>query len=80
MLDPYQNIQAGAYWLSRYYKSWNGSASGEELDLHAVNSYNWGEGRYRKYLKAEAGRDAYSWHYGKRVLKYAKLIEQNGGL
>ena len=80
LFDPYQNIHAGVYWLSRYYKSWKGSASGEELDLHAVNSYNWGEGRYRKYLKAEKGRDAYSWYYGKRVLKYAKLIEKNGGL
>ena len=80
LFDPYQNIHAGVYWLSRYYKSWKGSASGEELDLHAVNSYNWGEGRYRKYLKAEAGRDAYSWYYGKRVLKYANKIAKNGGL
>ncbi len=80
LFDPYENIHAGVYWLSRYYKSWKGSASGEELDLHALNSYNWGEGRYRKYLKAEKGRDAYSWYYGKRVLKYAAKIEKNGGL
>ena len=80
LFDPYQCIQAGAYWLSRYYNSWDDSVTGEILDLHALNSYNWGEGAYRKYLKAEAGRDAYSWYYGKRVLKYAKLIEKNGGL
>lgn len=78
LMDPYQNIKAGAYWLSRYYKSWKDEASGEELDLHALNSYNWGEGNYRKYLKK--GNDAYSWHYGKKVLKYATKIEKNGGL
>ncbi len=78
LFDPYQCIEAGAYWLSRYYKSWKDEASGEELDLHALNSYNWGEGRYRKYLKQ--GNDAYSWHYGNKVLKYAAKIEKNGGL
>lgn len=78
LFDPYQNIKAGAYWLSRYYKSWKDEASGEELDLHALNSYNWGEGNYRKYLKK--GNDAYSWHYGNKVLKYATKIEKNGGL
>jgi len=80
LFDPYQNIQAGVYWLSRYYKSWDDTVSGEELDLHALNSYNWGEGRYRSYLKAEKGRDAYSWFYGTKVLKYAAKIEKNGGL
>ena len=80
LFDPYQNIQAGVYWLSRYYNSWDDTVTGEELELHALNSYNWGEGRYRKYLKEENGRDAYTWHYGKKVLKYAKLIEKNGGL
>lgn len=78
LMDPYQNIKAGAYWLGRYYKSWKDEASGEELALHALNSYNWGEGNYRKYLKK--GNDAYSWHYGKKVLKYAAKIEKNGGL
>ena len=78
LLDPYQCIEAGAFWLGRYYKSWKDEASGEELDLHALNSYNWGEGNYRKYLKN--GNDAYSWHYGNKVLKYATKIEKNGGL
>lgn len=78
LFDPYQCIEAGAYWLSRYYKSWKDEASGEELDLHALNSYNWGEGNYRKYLKK--GNNAYSWHYGNKVLKYATKIETNGGL
>ena len=78
LFDPYQNIKAGAYWLGRYYKSWKDEASGEELALHALNSYNWGEGAYRKYLKK--GNNAYSWHYGKTVLKYANTLETKGGL
>lgn len=78
LMDPYQNIKAGAYWLSRYYKSWKKSASGDELELHALNSYNWGEGNYRKYLKK--GNDAYSWYYGNKVLKTAAKLEKNGGL
>ena len=78
LFDPYQCIEAGVYWLSRYYKSWRDEASGEELDLHVLNSYNWGEGNYRKYLKK--GNDAYSWHYGNKVIKYANKIKTNGGL
>lgn len=78
LMDPYQNIQAGAYWLSRYYKSWKDEASGEKLSLHALNSYNWGEGNYRKYLKK--GNDAYSWYYGAKVLNTAAKLEKNGGL
>lgn len=80
LFDPYQCIQAGAFWLSRYYNSWKKTTSGEELDLHALNSYNWGEGRYRTYLSAEKGRNAYSWFYGTKVLGYAKKIKTNGGL
>ena len=78
LMDPYQNIQAGAYWLSRYYKSWKKSASGETLSLHALNSYNWGEGNYRSYLKR--GNTASSWYYGTKVLSVAAKLEKNGGL
>lgn len=78
LFDPYQNIEAGAYWLSRYYKSWKGSASGETLELHALNSYNWGEGNYKSYLKK--GNSASSWYYGKKVLSVAAKLEKNGGL
>lgn len=78
LMDPYQNIEAGAYWLSRYYKSWKKTTSGEELTLHALNSYNWGEGGYRKYLKK--GNNAYSWYYGVKVVKTAAKLQANGGL
>lgn len=78
LMDPYQNIQAGAYWLSRYYSSWSSTKDSEEKSLHALNSYNWGESRYRSYLKK--GNDAYSWYYGKKVMNAANKIDQNGGL
>ena len=84
LFDPYQCIQAGVYWLSRYYASWTRSYGGvdvdDEVDLHALNSYNWGDGRYRQYLAADSTRTAYSWHYGKKVLEYANQIKANGGL
>lgn len=78
LFDPYQNIKAGAYWLSRYYKSWKKSARGNTLDLHALNSYNWGEGNYRNYLAR--GNSATSWYYGNKVLSVAAKLEKNGGL
>ena len=76
LFDPYQCIEAGTYWLSRYYNSWNSTASGEELSLHALNSYNWGEGGYRRFLNQ--GNNAYSWYYGTKVLSAAATIESNG--
>ena len=78
LMDPYQNIKAGAYWLSRYFKSWSNSCSGDTLSLNALNSYNWGEGAYRNYLKK--GNTATSWYYGTKVLSIANKLETNGGL
>jgi len=78
LMDPYQNIKAGTYWLSRYINSWSNEAKGEVLSLHALNSYNWGEGRYRQYLKK--GNSATSWYYGKRVLAIRDKLIENGGL
>lgn len=78
LYDPYQNIKAGAYWLSRYIKSWSNEASGETLELHALNSYNWGEGGYRSYLRK--GNSASSWYYGKRVVAIKNRLIANGGL
>lgn len=78
LYDPYQNIKAGTYWLSRYLKSWSDEASGETLELHALNSYNWGEGGYRKYLKK--GNNASSWYYGKKIVSIKNKLIANGGL
>lgn len=78
LYDPYQNIKAGAYWLSRYVKSWSDEASGETLELHALNSYNWGEGGYRNYLAR--GNSASSWYYGRRIVALKNKLIANGGL
>ncbi|MBR5227748.1 MAG: transglycosylase SLT domain-containing protein [Clostridia bacterium] len=78
LLNPYDNIKAGAFWLSRYYKSWSKYNSGELLERNALNSYNFGEAGYRQYINQ--GGTAYSWRYANKVLDVkAKLIE-NGGL
>ena len=66
-LDPYQNIQAGAFFLARYFNSWGKSVSDRAtLELHALNSYNRGDGSYKKYLAK--GNSATSWYYGKKVV------------
>ena len=66
-LDPYDNIQAGAFFLARYFNSWGKSVSDRAtLELHALNSYNRGDGSYKKYLAK--GNTATSWYYGKKVV------------
>lgn len=77
-LEPYQNIQAGAFFLARYFKSWGSSADGRTLELHALNSYNRGDGSYKKYLNG--GNNAESWYYGKKVLANRDKLVANGGL
>lgn len=76
-LDPYQNIQAGAFFLARYFKSWGKSASDTAtLELHALNSYNRGDGSYKKYLKQ--GNTATSWYYGNKVVAARDRLVANG--
>ena len=78
-LDPYQNIQAGAFFLARYFNSWRASSPDQTtLELHALNSYNRGEGSYRKYLAN--GNTASSWYYGIRVIEARDKLVANGGL
>lgn len=76
-LDPYQNMQAGAYFLARYFTSWGASVSDPAtLELHALNSYNRGDGSYKKYLNA--GNSATSWYYGKKVVAARDTLLQTG--
>ena len=78
-LDPYQNIQAGAFFLARYFKSWGASVSDQAtLELHALNSYNRGDGSYKKYLAQ--GNSATSWYYGNKVVAARDRLVANGGL
>lgn len=78
LFDPYQNIQAGVYWLSRYYRSWSKTKDLEDRTLNILNSYNWGEGRYKTYLAR--GNNAHSWYYGNKVLAIRDKLVTNGGL
>ena len=74
-LDPYDSIKSGAYFLSRYINKWGTSDEGE---LNALNSYNMGEGSYRRYLSR--GNDAYSWYYGNKIVAARNRLVTNGGL
>ena len=76
-LDPYQNIKAGAFFLARYFKSWGKSVSDTAtLELHALNSYNRGDGSYKKYLRQ--GNTATSWYYGNKVVAARNKLVANG--
>lgn len=76
-LDPYQNMQAGAYFLARYFTSWGKSVSDKAtLELHALNSYNRGDASYKKYLRA--GNSATSWYYGNKVVAARDTLLQTG--
>lgn len=76
-LDPYQNIQAGAFFLARYFKSWGATVSDKAtLELHALNSYNRGDGSYKKYLAN--GNTATSWYYGNKVVAARDKLVANG--
>lgn len=78
-LDPYQSMNAGAYWLSRYFTSWGKTVSDPgTLELHALNSYNRGDGSYKRYLAA--GNSASSWYYGNKVVAARDRLVANGGL
>ena len=78
-LDPYQSMNAGAYWLSRYFTSWGASVSDSAtLELHALNSYNRGDGSYKKYLAA--GNTSTSWYYGNKIVAARDRLVANGGL
>ena len=44
--DPYDNMTAGAYLLSRYFGTASNVVSGSDIEVYALNSYNMGEGAY----------------------------------
>lgn len=78
LLNVYDNIKAGTYWLSRYFKSWGQYDTGELLERNALNAYNFGDAGYRQYLNN--GGTAYSWRYANKVMEVKAKLIQNGGL
>lgn len=76
-LDPYQNMQAGAFFLARYFKSWGKTVKDTKtLELHSLNSYNRGDASYQKYLAK--GNTATSWYYGNKVVAARDRLLANG--
>jgi hypothetical protein len=78
LLNPYDNIKAGAYWLSRYYTAWGSSYCTPEYEYNVLNSYNFGVSSYKRYLAS--GHDAYSWYYAHKVLSAKSTLIENGGI
>ncbi len=76
-LDPYQNIEAGAFFLARYFKSWGQKGFDRAtLELHALNAYNRGDASYQKYLAK--GNTATSWYYGNKIVAARDRLVANG--
>lgn len=44
--NPYDNMTAGAYLLSKYFGTAKSVVSGSDVEVYALNSYNMGEGVY----------------------------------
>lgn len=78
LLNVYDNIKAGTYWIARYYKSWGKYCDGELLERNALNAYNFGDAGYRNYLNN--GGTAYSWRYANKIMEVKARLVANGGL
>ena len=78
LLDPYDNIKAGAYMLSIYMNSGRKiSTDAATIEVYALNSYNMGEGSYFSscYSKGILDRS-----YSNSVISIRQRLINNGGL
>lgn len=77
LLDPYDNMEAGAYLLSMYMNSARAKVSGDAVEVYALNSYNMGEGVYFNscYSKGILNRG-----YSNSVLSLRNSLIKNGGI
>lgn len=77
LLDPYDNMEAGAYLLSIYMNSARAKVSGDAVVVYALNSYNMGEGVYFNtcYSKGILNRG-----YSNSVLSIRNSLIANGGI
>lgn len=79
--DPYDNLDAGAYLLSRYFTSgrkWNPNDS-TKAAVYALNSYNMGEGPYTNYCKRNGG-GTLGREYSTSILNLRNKLINQGGL
>lgn len=78
LLDPYDNIKAGAYMLALYMGSAKKvSSDPTTIEVYALNSYNMGEGSYYNncYSRGIVDRG-----YSNSVLSLRNTLINNGGL
>lgn len=78
LLDPYDNIKAGAYMLSIYMNSAKSITSDEAtIEVYALNAYNMGEGNYYAtcYSNGIVNRS-----YSNSVINIKNAIINNGGI
>ena len=78
LLDPYDNIKAGAYMLSIYMNSGRKiSADSATIEVYALNSYNMGEGSYFSNCYSQGILDR---SYSNSVINIKNRLINNGGL
>lgn len=75
--DPYDNVTAGIYYLSKVKKEWVNTYSGDALQNVTLLAYNMGPGNAKKYLKSHSASD---WKYVKKVNGYKEKIEKGESL
>jgi uncharacterized protein YabE (DUF348 family) len=75
--NPYDNMTAGAYLLSKYFGTARTQVSGDTIEVYALNSYNMGEGAYFTtcFSKGIVNRG-----YSDAVRSIRNRIIANGGL
>lgn len=81
LFNPYDNIKAGAYLLSRCFASArNVSSDQSDILVYALNSYNMGTDAYHKYCSADGSFDVIDRNYSNSVINYQNRLINNGGL
>lgn len=75
--DPYDNVTAGIYYLSKVKADWVNKYSGESLQNVTLLAYNMGPGNAKKYLRSHSASD---WKYVKKVNGYKQKIEKGESL
>lgn len=75
--DPYDNMTAGAYLLSRYLGTASQVVSGSDVEVYALNSYNMGEGVYYSTCFSQGILHR---GYSNSVISLRNNLVANGGL
>lgn len=75
--NPYDNMTAGAYLLSKYFGTARTQVSGDSVEVYALNAYNMGEGAYYNtcYSKGVLHRS-----YSNSIIGIKNSLISNGGI